>query len=87
MAESIDGMFEKVPFDEAYQTTIQHDKQFREYKAQGAVLNGERPLDKQYTAFSSEAVKYQMQFNENELMALMERACEENNPINYFYFN
>ena len=77
MSETIDGMFEKIPFEEAYQTTMNQNKQLKQYKDQGAVLLGERPLDKQYTAFVTEAAEYQMQFSTDELFTILGKSLEE----------
>ncbi|MEK6863753.1 MAG: hypothetical protein AABX27_00500 [Nanoarchaeota archaeon] len=77
MKTNLEGMFQKVPFEEAYKTTMKHNKRISDYKARNAVLNGNLPLDQEYTAFAKQAAEYQLQFTSNELFALMERADQE----------
>ena len=77
MSEDMEGMFQKIPFEEAYAKTMEHDRQLKAFKAQGAVLEGERELDKSYTAFARRAAEYQMQFSEAELCALLGKSLEE----------
>jgi hypothetical protein len=80
----ISNLFKAVPFDEAYKTTMKHNAQLEKFKDQGAVLNGASALDKKYTAFAKEAVQYQMQFNEDELLTIMGKALEDKDNSKYF---
>ena len=77
MSETIDGMFKKIPFEEAVIKIKDYARKNVEYTHQGAVLDGERPLDKEYTEFIVESKEYHSQFSQDELQALVKRAFEE----------
>ena len=77
MAQNLEELFQDIPFDEAYKTTMEHDKWIKTYKSQGAILNGDRPLDIEYTNLMTKAAKYQLQFSMKELFAILGRSLEE----------
>ena len=75
------GMFEGSSLDEVYRTSMEQDKIIRSYKEQGAVLNGEREIDKKYTAALNEALEYSMQLSTDELELLMVKGLVEAGEI------
>ena len=56
---------------------MRHNGQLKDFKDRGAVLNGGTSSDQSYTALVRQAAEYQMQFSEEESLALLGRAIEE----------
>ena len=77
MAESIDGLFEKIPLEEAYKQIQAYQDELLDYKSQGAVLNGTTELDKKYMAVIKTFTEYCSQFNEAELNAIAGKALQD----------
>ena len=70
-------MFDKISLDEVCQKMKEYDKKIKEFKAQGAVVYGDRGLDKQYTGFLAEVTEYIFQFSEDECYAIMGKCARE----------
>ena len=77
MPQNSEAMFQSIPLDEAYKKTMEYDKLILNFKVQGAVLDGDKKLDKSYTKSVRKAIEYQMQFSRSELCALLIRSYKE----------
>ena len=68
-------MFDKISLNEVCQKMKEYKKKIEEFKAQGAVFEGDRELDKQYMDLLAEVSGYVLQFTEDECYAIMGRCA------------
>ena len=73
----LEGMFEKIPFDEAYKQIHEYEKQIHDLKVQGAVRGGNKEIDKKYIILLNKATCYALQFSKKELYALLGETIQD----------
>lgn len=73
MAKSLEEMFEKIPFEEAYTKMKEYYTTLKQLEKEGAKLRGESEIDKRYTELWEESAKYRNQFTAAEILALTDK--------------
>lgn len=69
---TLEGHFERVPIDEAYQAIADYSHRIQELGAAGATADGTREIDVSFRNLKFESFLYHFQFSEQELLALLQ---------------
>ena len=72
-------MFEKISLEEAYLKNMDYTRRILEFSENGANPLGSNPIDLKYSNLLEESAQYNMQFDNDELLAILKKVLEGEN--------